>query len=280
MAPTHETDLEGRRTALSYLALVGTGALAWRAQILTNRVLTTAGAERRFTGSREEGSDAGNVFPVTSWVANDPDPIDIEEWTLRVGGAVEREVRWGPNRSLPPSETGGTYAPTRVTAASGSTVRGATNCARPSIVPAASTQNTSGVASASAIYSTPSARPTTHAGCVSGRSRSIGGACRSRRHGRPCWQRTSATNGSLTATAHTPPAGRGRPARVPVGEVGHGGRTPGRAGFRPVARDLRERVRPDVRASPVGTANGNVRRWTMNHRPSDPQSGRGPLWRK
>ena len=81
-----------RRNALRYAALVGSGALVWRAQEATNAVVGTAGADRRFTGSREEGSDDGNRFPVTSWVADDPDPIDYETWTLRVDGRVAESM--------------------------------------------------------------------------------------------------------------------------------------------------------------------------------------------
>ncbi|WP_415380846.1 molybdopterin-dependent oxidoreductase [Halosimplex sp. TS25] len=77
-----------RRNALRYAALVGSGAIAWRAQEATNAVLGTKGAKRRFTGSREEGSDDGNRFPVTSWVADDPDPVDRSSWSLTVDGMV------------------------------------------------------------------------------------------------------------------------------------------------------------------------------------------------
>ena len=77
-----------RRNALRYAAVVGAGALAWRAQETANAALDTAGAERRFTGSRETGSGDGNAFPVTSWVADDPDPVDAESWTLAVSGRV------------------------------------------------------------------------------------------------------------------------------------------------------------------------------------------------
>jgi DMSO/TMAO reductase YedYZ molybdopterin-dependent catalytic subunit len=85
--PRRET-VEDRRNALRYAAVVGAGALAWRGQESANRLLETAGADRRFTGSREDGSDAGNDFPVTSWVADDPDPVDADAWTLTVSGRV------------------------------------------------------------------------------------------------------------------------------------------------------------------------------------------------
>ncbi|MEF8842595.1 MAG: molybdopterin-dependent oxidoreductase [Haloarculaceae archaeon] len=82
-------DFEGRRTALRYTAVVAVGALTWRLQGSANRLLDTAGATRRFTGSRETGSDEGNAFPVTAWVADDPDPVDAGAWTLSVRGAVD-----------------------------------------------------------------------------------------------------------------------------------------------------------------------------------------------
>jgi len=85
--PQRET-VTDRRNALRYAAVLGAGAFAWRAQETTNAVLDTAGAKRRFTGSRETGSDDGNAFPVTSWVADDPDPVDESEWTLAVSGAI------------------------------------------------------------------------------------------------------------------------------------------------------------------------------------------------
>jgi cytochrome b561 len=90
--PPSTDDFAGRRTALSGLAVVGFGALTWRLQRETNRLFGLAGADRRFTGSREDGSGGGNAFPVTSWVADDPDPIDPDAWQLRVGGHVEREL--------------------------------------------------------------------------------------------------------------------------------------------------------------------------------------------
>jgi hypothetical protein len=82
------SDVEGRRTALRYTALVVAGAATYRAQTAVNSALETAGSERRFTGSREAGSGDGNGFPVTSWVADDPGPVDQNEWSLSVDGAV------------------------------------------------------------------------------------------------------------------------------------------------------------------------------------------------
>lgn len=82
-------DLEGRRTALQTAALVGGGVLAWRLQQALVDALGGAGAARRFTGSRPADEGTGNDFPVTSWVADDPAPVDPGSWELRVDGAVE-----------------------------------------------------------------------------------------------------------------------------------------------------------------------------------------------
>ncbi|SFR89588.1 Oxidoreductase molybdopterin binding domain-containing protein [Halomicrobium zhouii] len=86
---------QGRRTALQYAAVVGLSALAWRGQRAANDLLDTAGSDRRFTGSREEGSGEGNAFPVTSWVADDPTPVDVEDWELRVDGLVDDPATLG-----------------------------------------------------------------------------------------------------------------------------------------------------------------------------------------
>ncbi|WP_227133891.1 molybdopterin-dependent oxidoreductase [Halorubellus salinus] len=74
-----------RRNALKLSATLVAGAVAWR----LTRVL---GPARRFTGSTERGSDDGNRFPVTSWVADDPDPVDAADWTLSVTGRVDERL--------------------------------------------------------------------------------------------------------------------------------------------------------------------------------------------
>ena len=86
------TDLQGRRTALQAGALLAAGGIAWRVQQLLGAALD---GERRFTGSREAGTGTGNAFPVTSWVADDPTPVDARSWSLRVEGAVDRPVTVG-----------------------------------------------------------------------------------------------------------------------------------------------------------------------------------------
>lgn len=85
-------DLAGRRTALRGGAVLVGSAGIWQLQEILNRMLDTAGATRRFTGSRERGSKAGNDFPVTSWMLDNPDPVDPSSWELRISGAVDEPI--------------------------------------------------------------------------------------------------------------------------------------------------------------------------------------------
>ena len=82
-------DFADRRTALQFAALAGVGTLAWGLQRQLTRVLEVPS---RFTGSYETRSFEGNAFPSTSWVADDPEPIDPSDWELIVDGAVEDEL--------------------------------------------------------------------------------------------------------------------------------------------------------------------------------------------
>jgi hypothetical protein len=81
-------DIAGRRQVLSFSALLLAGVALWPGQQLAERVLNLPGARRRFTGSHEMASYAGNVFPTTSWVADAPRPLDAQTWRLSLGGAV------------------------------------------------------------------------------------------------------------------------------------------------------------------------------------------------
>lgn len=81
-------DIVGRRRILHFSTLLLGGGLLWPTQQLAERTLKLSGAERRFTGSRESGSYAGNAFPTSSWVADQPHPIDVQTWQLAVNGAV------------------------------------------------------------------------------------------------------------------------------------------------------------------------------------------------
>ncbi|HEY7832366.1 MAG TPA: molybdopterin-dependent oxidoreductase [Ktedonobacterales bacterium] len=80
--------MRGRRQALQWSALALGAAVLWPAQQVAQRVLALPGARRRFTGSREASSYAGNAFPTSSWVADQPLPLATATWRLAVGGAV------------------------------------------------------------------------------------------------------------------------------------------------------------------------------------------------
>jgi DMSO/TMAO reductase YedYZ molybdopterin-dependent catalytic subunit len=81
-------DIVGRRRVVRMGALLLGSVAIWPAQQLTDQALHLPGARQRFTGSREMGSYAGNVFPTTSWVADQPRPLDAQSWRLSLGGAV------------------------------------------------------------------------------------------------------------------------------------------------------------------------------------------------
>jgi DMSO/TMAO reductase YedYZ molybdopterin-dependent catalytic subunit len=84
-------DFEGRRTALQYGAFLLGGALVARLQDVADGAVSPT-TERRFTGSKPV---TGDGFPVTSWVADDPDPVDPDAWRLRVDGLVGSNLELG-----------------------------------------------------------------------------------------------------------------------------------------------------------------------------------------
>jgi DMSO/TMAO reductase YedYZ molybdopterin-dependent catalytic subunit len=90
--PLRRRDVANRRQFLQ-VAAFGAGAVAlWQLQRPVQRLFDMRAAKRRFTGSYEEGSFAGNAFPSTSWVADSPRELDQAEYRLRVSGLVEREL--------------------------------------------------------------------------------------------------------------------------------------------------------------------------------------------
>ncbi|HLJ82249.1 MAG TPA: molybdopterin-dependent oxidoreductase [Ktedonobacterales bacterium] len=86
--PLRQRDVHGRRQALRFGALLLAAGAIWPAQQTFQRLLALPGARRRFTGSYEANSYAGNIFPATSWVADNPHPLDPATWRLTIGGAV------------------------------------------------------------------------------------------------------------------------------------------------------------------------------------------------
>jgi hypothetical protein len=86
--PLRRQDVGGRRRLLRLVGVALGGVALWPAQQALGRALDLPGARRRFTGSREAGSYAGNAFPATSWIADQPRRIDPAHWRLAIGGAV------------------------------------------------------------------------------------------------------------------------------------------------------------------------------------------------
>jgi cytochrome b561 len=93
--PLRSRDLIGRRQMLRWSGLALGGLALWPAQQAVGVQLDLPGARRRFTGARESRSYAGNAFPTTSWIADQPPPIESAAWRLHIGGAVERALTLG-----------------------------------------------------------------------------------------------------------------------------------------------------------------------------------------
>jgi DMSO/TMAO reductase YedYZ molybdopterin-dependent catalytic subunit len=90
LKPLRLADLRGRRFALHLLGAWTVGGGLWLAQQQGNRVFATPGARRRFTGSRQAQED----FPVTMWMFDNPSPLDVERWQLRIYGAVAQPMQF------------------------------------------------------------------------------------------------------------------------------------------------------------------------------------------
>ena len=82
----------GRRAALRLLGLLAVGSVVWGAQEVFSTLVAPAKPRRRFTGSREQGSFAGNRHPVTQWLGDSIPRIYPDRWQLRIRGEVERET--------------------------------------------------------------------------------------------------------------------------------------------------------------------------------------------
>src|SRR5215213_2313714 len=84
-------DLVGRRTVLRMLGLLAVGFVFWRTQEVLS-VLVAQSGSRRFTGSREKASFAGNLHPVTNWLSDPTPQVDAGRWRFRIRGEVKRET--------------------------------------------------------------------------------------------------------------------------------------------------------------------------------------------
>jgi DMSO/TMAO reductase YedYZ molybdopterin-dependent catalytic subunit len=91
--PLRRRDLAGRRQFLRAGAVAAGSFLVWELQRPVSAGLGLRGGRRRFTGSYEAGSSAGNAFPSTSWVADSPRPLNEASYRLELRGLVARPLR-------------------------------------------------------------------------------------------------------------------------------------------------------------------------------------------
>jgi len=85
-------DLMGRRAVLRMLGVLAVGLVLWRVQEVFSALMAPSESRQRFTGSREEASVTGNLYPTTNWLGDPIPQIDSTLWRLRIQGEVEREV--------------------------------------------------------------------------------------------------------------------------------------------------------------------------------------------
>jgi len=103
--PPRRADFQRRRTTMQYTAMLLAGAVVYRGQELFNSVLETNGENRRLTGSQPHKGSGNDSFPPTSWVADDPDPVNTEEWRLCVRGEVSQQLELPYAEFEPETET-------------------------------------------------------------------------------------------------------------------------------------------------------------------------------
>jgi DMSO/TMAO reductase YedYZ molybdopterin-dependent catalytic subunit len=89
-----KTDFTERRQILKLMGLGLASLASWGAAETLAKSIERTGAQRRFTGSREEGSFAGNAHPVTTAPDQGKIELDPGTWTLLVKGAVGKPLRF------------------------------------------------------------------------------------------------------------------------------------------------------------------------------------------
>jgi DMSO/TMAO reductase YedYZ molybdopterin-dependent catalytic subunit len=83
-----------RRAFLRLSGALAAGFVLWQTERVVARLLDLPGSRRRFTGSYEVASLSPD-FPSTSWLDDDPEPVDPSVWRLVVEGAVEHPLSLG-----------------------------------------------------------------------------------------------------------------------------------------------------------------------------------------
>jgi hypothetical protein len=87
-----KTDFAGRRQALKLIALGAGSVAAWEISEALAQTFQSEDSQRRFTGSREAGSFAGNAHPVTRGPDQGQINLDPNTWTLQMTGAVNKPL--------------------------------------------------------------------------------------------------------------------------------------------------------------------------------------------
>jgi len=82
-----------RRAALRFLGVAAAAVAAWAVTEKAVRVAGLSSGQRRFTGSYERRSYSGNSFPSTSWLNDNPPPLDLDAWGLEINGLVGKPAR-------------------------------------------------------------------------------------------------------------------------------------------------------------------------------------------
>jgi hypothetical protein len=95
-----KTDFVGRRQALKLIGLGIASLASWGIAEALAKSIEGSGAQRRFTGSREQNSFAGNAHPITTAPGQGRIKLDPETWTLRLRGAVALTLTYAGCRAL------------------------------------------------------------------------------------------------------------------------------------------------------------------------------------
>jgi hypothetical protein len=86
------TDFAGRRQTLRLMGFGAAALATWGMAETLAKAMENNKARRRFTGSREADSFAGNAHPVTTAPDQGKIKLDPAAWTLRVTGAVTTPI--------------------------------------------------------------------------------------------------------------------------------------------------------------------------------------------
>lgn len=85
-------DFVGRRRLIGFGFATALALGLWGGLALGARRTEARAGIRRFTGSREAEYGTPNGFFVTAFIADDPAPLDLTSWRLRVGGRVAQPL--------------------------------------------------------------------------------------------------------------------------------------------------------------------------------------------